>query len=89
MTSADEPKPADLRTRIRNFISDELLYGSQPQLTESTNILSLLDSQALMQLVTFMEDDLDIQVGEQDIAPENFRTIADIERFAREKAQKS
>ena len=81
MDSADEHEQTDLRIRIRDFISDELLYGSQPQLTESTNILSLLDSQALMQLVTFIEDDLNVQVGEQDIAPENFRTIRDIERF--------
>jgi acyl carrier protein len=42
-----------------------------------------------MQLVTFIEEDLEIQIDEQDLAPENFRTMGDIERFLNERARDS
>jgi acyl carrier protein len=78
----------DRLSRVRQFITNELLFGDD-RLVESTNILALLDSQALMQLVTFIEEDLEIQVDEQDLAPENFRTMGDIERFLDERAPDS
>lgn len=81
MGNGDEARSGGRRDRIRHYIAEELLLGDVPDLDGSTDILSLLDSQALMQLVTFIEDDLSIDVGELDIAPENFRTLADIERF--------
>jgi len=88
MESVESPKPMDRLSRVRQFITDELLFGDD-RLIESTNILALLDSQALMQLVTFIEEDLEIQIDEQDLAPENFRTMGDIERFLNERARHS
>lgn len=88
MESVESPKPIDRLSRVRQFITDELLFGDD-RLVESTNILALLDSQALMQLVTFIEEDLEIQIDEQDLAPENFRTMGDIERFLDERARDS
>lgn len=88
MESVESPKPMDRLSRVRQFITDELLFGDDRPV-ESTNILALLDSQALMQLVTFIEEDLEIQVDEQDLAPENFRTMGDIERFLDERAPDS
>jgi acyl carrier protein len=60
----------DRRSRIRNFIADELFLNDE-DLNESTDLLAILDSQALMQLVVFIEEDLKIPIGEQEIAPEN------------------
>jgi acyl carrier protein len=88
MESVESPEPMDRLRRVRQFITDELLFGDD-RLIESTNILGLLDSQALMQLVTFIEEDLEIQIDEQDLAPENFRTMGDIERFLNERARDS
>jgi acyl carrier protein len=88
MESVESPEPMDRLRRVRQFITDELLFGDD-RLSESTNILGLLDSQALMQLVTFIEEDLEIQIDEQDLAPENFRTMGDIERFLNERARDS
>jgi acyl carrier protein len=88
MESVESPEPTNRLSRVRQFITDELLFGDD-RLIESTNILALLDSQALMQLVTFIEEDLEIQIDEQDLAPENFRTMGDIERFLNEMARDS
>jgi acyl carrier protein len=88
MESVESPQPMDRLSRVRQFITDELLFGDD-RLIQSTNILALLDSQALMQLVTFIEEDLEIQIDEQDLAPENFRTMGDIERFLSERARDS
>ena len=88
MESLESPKPMDRLSRVRQFITDELLFGDN-RLSESTNILALLDSQALMQLVTFIEEELEIQIDEQDLTPENFRTMGDIERFLNERARGS
>jgi acyl carrier protein len=88
MESVESPEPMDRLSRVRQFITDELLFGDD-RLSESTNIVGVLDSQALMQLVTFIEEDLEIQIDEQDLAPENFRTMGDIERFLNERARDS
>jgi methoxymalonate biosynthesis acyl carrier protein len=80
MSSINPAGRTDRRSRIRNFIANELVFDDEP-LDDSTDVLALLDSQSLMQLVVFIEEDFKIQLDEQDFAPENFRTIGDIERL--------
>jgi acyl carrier protein len=56
------------------------LIGSQPvRLTEA------VDSAALLELVTFVEDAFDVQIQDDEFVVENFATIADVVRLLRGK----
>jgi acyl carrier protein len=70
--------------RIARFIVTDLKYpgpiddliGDAPvQLAEA------IDSAALLELVTFVEDAFEIQIEDEEIVPEMFGTVDDLVRF--------
>ena len=67
--------------RIRGFIQTEILFDDDSvALTNETPLLDgVLDSLGLMQLVAFLEEEFDIEVQDEEVTVEHFRTIADIE----------
>jgi acyl carrier protein len=67
--------------RIRGFIQTEILFDDDSvNLTNDTPLLDgVLDSLGLMQLVAFLEEEFDIEVQDEEVTVEHFRTIADIE----------
>lgn len=87
--SAQKPASERIRARIREYISTELLFegdSAGSQLTDDAELLSVLDSFGLMQLVTFIEQDLHVPIDNADITAANFRTIGDIGRLVGERA---
>lgn len=77
----------DIGSRIRDFITQEILYDDRAgTLTNSTPLLDgIMDSLALMQLVAFLEEEFDVEMDDADITAEHFRTVADIESLIRQK----
>ena len=74
---------------IRRFISEELLFQSPEEradLDQDFQLLAAIDSLGLMQLVTFLEDELGIQLDQDELREENFRTVGDVERLVSRKA---
>ena len=74
--------------RIAHFIVTQLDYpgpvtdftGSQPvRLTEA------IDSAALLEVATFVENAFSVQIQDNEFRPENFATIADLVRLLRDK----
>jgi acyl carrier protein len=67
--------------RIRGFIQTEILFdGAEVSLANDTPLLDgILDSLGLMQLVAFLEEEFDIEVRDEEVTVEHFRTIADID----------
>jgi acyl carrier protein len=84
--SIDAPDGAALR--IAHFIITQSEYdgpvtdftGSQPM-----RLKEAIDSAALMELVTFVEDEFSVLIEDDEIVPENFATVADIVRLLRSK----
>jgi acyl carrier protein len=73
---------------IRRFISEEILYQSAEdgaRLDPDFPLLASIDSLGIMQLVTFLEEELGIELAQDEITEEHFRTIADLERFLSQK----
>jgi acyl carrier protein len=63
--------------RIRRYLSEEL------KVSEPTDDLALidggiLDSLGIFQTVTFLEDEFDIQIDDDELIPDNFATIGSI-----------
>jgi acyl carrier protein len=66
---------------IRDFIVNEMLHGSltsplrdEDQLVES----GIIDSLGVMTLLSFLDEKFSIQVGGDDLIPENFESVSAI-----------
>jgi acyl carrier protein len=80
--------PDEAALEIARFVAVQLddsrqvadYLGSDPvKLTEA------LDSLALLELATFVEDTFGVQIQDDELVPENFATVADIVRVLQDK----
>jgi acyl carrier protein len=74
--------------RLRGFIIDELHWrGSRRELTDDRRLIAdhILDSLGLFELIAFLEYDLGVQVGDEELTVENFATIAAVARLVESK----
>jgi acyl carrier protein len=74
----------DTRTTIRAFVTERLApavglttLGDEDDLIDS----GVVDSLGIFQLIAFLEERFGIKIGDEEITPENFGTIAAIDRL--------
>jgi len=67
-----------MEQRIRAFIVDNFLYGDDAELSPDLSLTEegVIDSTGVLELVTFIEEEFEIRVEDEDLVPENFETIA-------------
>jgi acyl carrier protein len=68
---------------IKNFIRTELIYDDEKDFDENTNLIErgIIDSMSLVRLISFLEENYEIQVQDEDIVPENFSSLNKISTF--------
>jgi len=72
---------------IEQFVRDEVVVKDTLSDDEDLIESDLLDSAAIVALVSFLEDRFGVRVDEHvDLVPDNFRTIAAIATFVRRKS---
>ena len=77
----------DVKDRIRRFIAEEVLCDEGRQVANDQELLGdVLDSLALLQLVDYVERQFGIEVEDDDMVPENFRSLDALERYVRSRA---
>jgi acyl carrier protein len=73
---------------VEQFILSELTQGRGiNQIDPNENLLSkgIIDSHGVMELVGFLEERFKITVGDEDLSPENFESVANIDAFVARK----
>ena len=73
---------------IEQFILSELTQGRGiTAIDPQENLLSkgIVDSHGVMELVGFLEERYGITVGDEDLSPENFESVASIEAYVQRK----
>jgi acyl carrier protein len=73
---------------IEQFILSELTQGRGiTEIDPQENLLSkgIVDSHGVMELVGFLEERYGITVADEDLSPENFESVANIEAFVQRK----
>ncbi len=78
----------DIKTTLKTFILNEYLPGEDPTaLTDATPLMTtgILDSIAVLKVVTFLENQFGITVEPHEAVVENLNTLSDIERFVTSK----
>ena len=71
------------RTRLIDFIRDDLARGRVGLDVERDSLIDtgVIDSLGIMKLVQFIERELRVSIGDDELLPENFDTITAIERL--------
>ena len=80
--------PQDIKTPLKTFILNEYLPGEDPSaLTDDTPLMTtgILDSIAVLKVVTFLENQFGITIGPREAVVENMNTISDITRLVMSK----
>ena len=74
----------DIKAIIRTFILNEFLPGEDPaELTDTTALVTtgILDSIAVLKVMTFLEEQFDISIKPREAVVDNLNTIPDIVRL--------
>ena len=77
----------DYNMQIREFIIQNFLYGDGARLTDQTSLLEegIIDSTGLLELVTFLEDQYQIRIDDDELVPANLDTIENVSTFLERK----
>ena len=68
----------ETKQMIRDYILNELVQDKQhADLSDSDQLIEngVIDSLGIIKLIGFLEDNLSIQVGDEELIPENFASV--------------
>ena len=77
-----------IKATVKNFILNEFLPGEDPAaLTDTTALVTtgILDSIAVLKVVTFLENQFGITIEAHEAVVENLNTLSDITRLVMSK----
>ena len=78
----------EINATIKKYVLDEFLPGEEPAaLTDTVPLIGtgILDSIAVLKLVTFLEHQFGIRIEAHETGVENLNTLADITRLVKSK----
>lgn len=72
-----------MREKVRAFIESNFYVPEGQVLADDASLLDsgVIDSTGVLELVAFLQDELGVEVGDDDMVPENLDSIAKIESF--------
>jgi len=70
--------------RIRGFVNEKFPLARKRNIKDSDELLEsgIMDSLGVLDLVAFIESEFGLTVSDEDLSPENFRSIENVARFA-------
>lgn len=77
-------KPTEsISAAVKSFIGQELVYGDEAEIDENVDLIErgVIDSMSLLRLVSFLEERYHIEIQDEDLVPDNFRSRRAIEAF--------
>jgi acyl carrier protein len=81
----------EIKKEIKEYISKNLLFSNDGYgFTDDASFLEegIVDSQGVMELVMFVEDQFKISVADEDITPDNFDSVQLLADYVRRKSGK-
>jgi acyl carrier protein len=69
-----------IKTKIRSFVIENFLFGDANGLKDDTSFLEegIIDSTGVLELVTYLEEEFEIEVDDEELIPENFDSINNV-----------
>lgn len=82
----------DIKAIVRRFPIDNLATGGDVAIADDTSFIEghILDSTGFVELMTFVEEIFELKVEDDDMLPENFDSLLNIEGYiGRERAART
>lgn len=78
---------SETKSKIREFIIENFLFGNADGLEDTTSFLEegIIDSTGVLELITFLEEEFQIQVNDEELIPENLDSIDNVTAFLERK----
>lgn len=74
-----------VQNQVAEFVCSEILFGDRGRLPGPAEPLlgagGVIDSVGLHQLITYLESQFNIEIGDLDIVPDNFATLEAVAKF--------
>jgi len=72
---------------VREFIIDNFLFGEAEKLQDDISFFEsgIIDSTGILEVVSFLEEKFNIKVDDEELIPENFSSVIDIDRYLNQK----
>ena len=80
---------SETRDKIRAFILENFLFGNDQNLNDEISFLDegIIDSTGILELVSFLEEEFDISVEDEEIVPENLDSIKNVVSYLERKME--
>jgi len=81
-----------IRDQVRTFVEENfILHGSEAALKDADSLMDTgrVDSTGVLALVAYVEETFDVEVGDDELVPENFDSIDRIVRFLEQKQKET
>ena len=74
---------ASVKDQIREFVLKNARSKGINEVSDDQSLMvsGIIDSLAIFRLVAFLEDSFRVRIGDDEIVPENFQSVNDIESF--------
>ena len=77
----------EMKDKIRIFIVENFLFGKANGLGDDSSFLDegIIDSTGILELVSFLEEQYDIRVEDEELVPENLDSINNVVAYLESK----
>jgi acyl carrier protein len=81
---------ADVKQQVREFVLESARSKGINEVSDTQSLMEagIVDSLGIFRLVSFLEDTFRVRISDDDIVPENFQSIDEIDRFVAAKLAK-
>jgi acyl carrier protein len=77
---------SDIERDVRKFLVDNFLFGRAEKLRDDQSLLgTVIDSTGALELVTFLQEHFAIEVGDEDMVPENLDSVKSVVAYVAKK----
>ncbi len=72
---------------LRAYMSETFLFGANDKLQPDTSFLKsgIIDSTGILELITYLEETYQIKIEDEELIPENFDSLQNIDQFLQHK----
>jgi acyl carrier protein len=72
----------EIEQGIRSFLTEEFLFGRSETLNDDVPLLgNVIDSQGVIELVSFVQQRFNIEVADEEVTTDNFATVKSVVAF--------
>jgi acyl carrier protein len=84
----DQVEQDTIEQKIHAFLLDKFPLARRARVSKDTSLLEsgILDSLGILDVVAFLESEFMIRIADEELVPENFRSLGALSAFVRQKS---